>query len=190
MKKFERIAGVVAMIAIISAWIIGGMVPEKDPTASLQQALPQASEFKPSAGGIYAGYANSTLVGYVAIGRADGYGGPMRTAVGLDMSGDLTGVSIIEHKETVPFFNRIRPAEYIKKLIEKSYADNFTPGCDIDAVSGATVSLDALAMSIRRGADQAARALPSWLDVGLRWTRAGKNTCRPHAEEGLGGERD
>ena len=41
-----------------------------------------------------------------------------------------------------------------------------------------------------RGADQAARALPSWLDVGLRWTRAGKNTCRPHAEEGLGGERD
>ena len=95
-------------------------------------------------------------MGYVAIGRSDGYGGPMQTAVGLDMSGNLAGVSVVDHKETVPFFNRIRPDDYTKKLVGRSYADNFTPGMDIDAVSGATVSLDALATSMRRGADRAA----------------------------------
>jgi len=160
MKKFERIAGIVAMVAIISAWIIGGMAPEKDLTASLQQALPQASEFKPSAGGIYAGYANQLAeaapIGYVAIGRCDGYGGPMRTAVGLDMSGKLTGAAIVEHKETVPFFNRIRAEEYIKRLVGKRYTNSFTPGVDIDTVSGATVSLNAMATSMRRGVDLAA----------------------------------
>lgn len=160
MKKFERIAGVVALGIIAAAWIVGAMDPETDLTASLQQALPQAYQFKSSGGGIYAGYGNRIegvpLVGYAAIARANGYGGPMRTAVGIDMSGNLTGVSIIDHKETVPFFNRIRADDYIKRLVGKSYADNFTPGEDIDTVSGATVSLGALAVSVRRGADLAA----------------------------------
>ena len=160
MKKFERIAGVVALATIIAAWLIGGLGSKTDLTASLRQALPQATQFKPLTDGIYAGHDSriegDQTVGYVAIARASGYGGPMRTAVGLDMSGNLTGVSIVDHKETLPFFNRIRADDYIKRLVGKSYADNFTPGGDIDTVSGATVSLGALATSVRRGADLAA----------------------------------
>jgi len=156
MKKFERIAAVLAIAAIAAAWAIGAMGPKTDLGVSLRHALPQASEFKPHADRIYAGYDGDRPTGYVAITQANGYGGPMRTAVGLDMSGNITGVSIIEHKETLPFFERIKVAAYAKTLVGKSCKDPFAPGSDIDAVSGATVSLDALTTSVRRGARQAA----------------------------------
>ena len=155
MKKFERIAGVVALATIIAAWLIGALGPKTDLNPFLPPALPGASEFKPSADGIYAGRdpqtAGNSVVGYVTVSQAGGYGGPMRVAVGLDMSGNLTGASIIDHKETLPFFKRIKADDYIKALGGKSYADPFIPGDDIDVVSGATVSLDALATSVRRG---------------------------------------
>ena len=163
MRKFERIAGVVALFVVAAAWVIGGLGPEIDPAASLRKALPQAAQFKPAGDEIYAGHADraegAPLVGYVAIARASGYGGPMRVAVGLDMSGNLAGVSVVDHKETLPFFDRIKVDDYIKPLIGKNCGDAFIPGDDIDAVSGATVSLGALAKSLRLGTRQAAEEL-------------------------------
>jgi len=156
MKKFERIAGIIALVTVIAAWLIGGLRKRTDLDSFLRRALPEASEFRPAADGMYAGRdprnATSPVVGYVTVGRADGYGGPMRVAVGLDTSGNVAGVSIIDHKETPPFFDRIKAGDYLEDLVGKSYADPFIPGDDINTVSGATVSLDALATSVRRGA--------------------------------------
>jgi NosR/NirI family transcriptional regulator, nitrous oxide reductase regulator len=163
MKKLERIAGVLALVAIAAAWVIGTMGPKTELGPSLRQALPQASEFKPHADGVYAGHSpeieSSPPVGYVAVVQVDGYGGPMRVAVGLDMSGNLTGVSVVDHKETLPFFNRIKIDNYVKSLVGKGCSDSFIPGADMDAVSGATVSLNALATSLRRGTERAAEGL-------------------------------
>jgi len=161
MKSFERIAGVVALIAVVAAWIIGGLGSREDLSASLKQALPAASEFRPVGDGIYAGYADwiegiDLVVGYVTIARASGYGGPMRVAVGLNTSGKLAGASVVDHKETLPFYDRIKVDDYIENLVGKKYSDNFIPGDDIDAVSGASVSLTALTTSVRHGADRLA----------------------------------
>jgi hypothetical protein len=156
MKKFERIAGVVALATVIAAWLIGGMRQPVNLDSFLPGALPGARVFKPVGGGIHAGRdprnTSNPVIGYVTVGQAGGYGGPMRVAVGLDTSGNIAGVSIIDHKETPPFFDRIKADNYLKALVGKSYADPLAPGDDIDTVSGATVSLDALATSIRRGA--------------------------------------
>ena len=161
MRVFERIAGVVALIAVIAAWIIGGFGSQKDLSASLKRALPMASRFEPAGDGIYAGHADllgglDLVVGYVTITRTSGYGGPMQVAVGLNRFGKLAGVSVVEHKETPPFYNRIKIDDYIDKLVGKPHSDNFTPGDDIDAVSGATVTLTALTTAVRRGGDRLA----------------------------------
>ncbi|MDP6544608.1 MAG: FMN-binding protein [Phycisphaerae bacterium] len=164
MKKFERIAGVVALATVITAWLIGGLRQRVDMDPFLLEAIPTASEFKPVADGIYTARdprnTSNPVVGYVTVGRAGGYGGPVRVAVGLDTSGNIAGVSIIDHKETPAFFDKIKADDYLKALVGKSYADPLAPGDDIDAVSGATVSLDALTTSIRLGARRlAAEAL-------------------------------
>lgn len=91
------------------------------------------------------------VAGYVTVSQADGYGGPMHVAVGLDMSGNIAGVSVVDHNETPPFFDRINVENYLKAFVGKSHGDPFVPGDDIDAVSGATVSLDTLATSVRHG---------------------------------------
>ncbi len=160
MKKLERIAGVLALGAIAAAWVIGARGPQTDLSIPLQRALPQASEFKPHADRVYAGYGPKTegspIAGYVAVVQVNGYGGPMRVAVGLDMSGNLAGASVADHKETLAFFDRIKIDNYIKQLVGKSCSDPFTLGSDMDAVSGATVSLKALATSLRRGTERAA----------------------------------
>ena len=160
MKKFERIAGVAAMVTVIAAWLIGGLRRTADLTPFLPRALPGASEFKPAGNGIHAGenprIAGNPVVGFVTVARAGGYGGPMQVAVGVDMAGKLTGATVIDHKETPPFFDRIKVGDYLKALVGKNCTDPFTPGDDIDTVSGATISLDALAASVRRGAHRLA----------------------------------
>jgi NosR/NirI family transcriptional regulator, nitrous oxide reductase regulator len=159
MKKFERIPSVVPLVMIVAAWIIGGQLQAIglgiSQLRALQGALPEARGFKPAGDGYYIGEnpedANRPIVGYAAVAAADGYGGPIQIAVGVDMSGNLTGAYIVNHKETPAFFDRIKAGDYLKALVGRSCTDPFIPGEDIDAVSGATVSLDALATSVRRG---------------------------------------
>jgi len=164
MKRLERIAGVVALATIVAAWFIGTPKQQTDLTPFLRQALPNASEFTPAADGIYKGTSSqetdSPVAGYVTIARADGYGGPMRVAVGIDTSGSVAGLAVVDHNETPAFFDRINVENTAKALVGKSHAEPFIPGDDIDAVSGATVSFDALATSVRHGSRRlAAEAL-------------------------------
>ncbi len=160
MRKREQVFSVVVPVTIIVAWIVGARRARIDPGPFLREALPGAVEFAPVGDGIYAagtpGAPGGPPVGYVAIGTAIGYGGPMRVAVGVDTAGRVRGLAIIDHKETTPFFDKIRAGRYPDVLVGKSYADSFALDRDVDAVSGATVSLTALLTSVRRGVHRVA----------------------------------
>ena len=75
----------------------------------------------------------------------------MRVAVGVDTAGRIRGLVIIDHKETTPFFSKIKAGGYPGAFVGKDYDDSFAINGDVDAVSGATVSLTALLTSVRRG---------------------------------------
>lgn len=162
-KKFERILGVIALVTIIAAWIGGALRQEADLLPFLKEALPGPEVLKPVSAGIYAGYAakeskdqDKPVIGYAAIGKATGYGGPMRVAVGVDLSGKISGITIVDHKETIPFFRKVLAKEFPGSLIGKSYSHSFLPGEDVDSVSGATLSLNALLNSTRQALRQVA----------------------------------
>jgi Na+-translocating ferredoxin:NAD+ oxidoreductase RnfG subunit len=162
-KKLERILGVAALLTIIAAWIAGALRQEADREPFLKKALPGAEIFKPVSAGIYAGYAANDfkesvrpVIGYTAIGTANGYGGPMRVAVGVDLTGNISGITIIDHKETIPFFQKVLAKEFPGSLRGKSYSHSFLPGDDVDSVSGATLSLNALLNSTRQALRQVA----------------------------------
>jgi hypothetical protein len=96
------------------------------------------------------------LIGYVAVGTANGYGGELNVAVAVSLDGNVMGLSIVEHKETAAFFQRVLRSQLSESLKDKSYSDSFILGQDVDSVTGATYSSRALADSVRRAARRVA----------------------------------
>lgn len=96
MKKFERIAAVVALVTIILAWVVGALRQEADLIPFIKKALPGAVYLESVSNGIYAGKASNQtgtpVLGYAAIDKAGGYGGPMQVAVGVNSAGDIIGI--------------------------------------------------------------------------------------------------
>jgi sulfite exporter TauE/SafE len=91
-----------------------------------------------------------------------GYAGPVPVIVSLDNAGRIRGLPIYENLETGSYISRLTP-EYIRKFIGKPYTDAFRIGSDVDAVTGATRTLDALTASLRETVRDAAErdlALP------------------------------
>ncbi len=162
MRKLERNLAVVALATIAIAWLVGMRRHEADLSAFLSRTLPGASEFQACQAGIFAGidtsHAGQQIVGYVAIGEADGYGGPMRVAVGVSPAGIVDGITIVDHQETAAYFRRAQHAGLPKCLVGKAYSDSFSIGHDVDAVTGATRTAGALAGSVRTGARRIAGA--------------------------------
>jgi hypothetical protein len=78
-----------------------------------------------------------------------GYGGPIETAVGVNVNGQVIGIAIVDYKETPSFFNRVLNSDFISSFQGKAYSDDFIIGRDVDAVSGATRTSSAITTSIR-----------------------------------------
>ena len=90
-------------------------------------------------------------LGYIKVESTPGYGGPVTIAVASDTNGKVTGISIVDHKETVSFFKRVLKSTLISSLLKKSYEDDYVLGSDVDAVSGATRTAYAITESVRKG---------------------------------------
>jgi uncharacterized protein with FMN-binding domain len=150
--RTERLLGIAAVVSIVIAWIVGANLAGADLQPHLEAALPQADRFEPLSGDMYAawqGNDNEELIGYVAIGSANGYGGPMTLAVAVDPEGQVVGMSIVDQKETPSYLKRVIEAGIPDELLGKSYQENFVLGNDVDAVSSATYTTQAMTESVR-----------------------------------------
>ena len=153
-EKIGRYLGVFAILTILIAWVAGTNYSQKDVTQYLSIALPQANKFEDLGNGIYAGYQINSpqeLAGYVAIGTANGYGGPMRVAVATDLQGNISGLAIVDQKETPSFLERVESSDYIKSFSGKKYLDAFQLGSDVDGITGATYTSRAISNSVLIG---------------------------------------
>ncbi len=85
-----------------------------------------------------------------------GYAGPIRLLVILSPDGRISGVRIIGHQETKNYVHYMESPDYLNRLVGKSVHDPFLPDRDIDAITRATVSVDALARTLRESTRQVA----------------------------------
>lgn len=151
-NKTERIIGVIALMGIIAAWFVGIVVSKADIMPSLKQVAPKAQRFQALGRNTFASFRDESgrnLIGYVRIASSMGYGGPVTVAVATDINGAVTGIVIVDHKETPTYFNRIMESSLIEFLIGKTYEDNLVLGQDVDGISGASRSTAALLDSVR-----------------------------------------
>ncbi len=137
-KNRERVFGVITIIIIIAAWVIGSYLENTDIEPYLHQAMPTADRIVKDPLGSYAAYNSDQLLGYIALGEGNGYGGPINLAIATNLQGIITGMAVVSHRETPSWYKRVRENDLFSRIIGKSYDDIFEIGRDVDGVSGAT----------------------------------------------------
>lgn len=139
----------VSIFLAVAAWIIGYFSNGTDIISLVPNVVPGVSRVE-TQGELYVGFdTENTIVGYAAVEESQGYAGPILMLVGVNLAGDITGVQIVSKHETPGFFRLIETSGFIGQYSNLQYNDPMQIGQDIDAVSGATVSSDAIALSVR-----------------------------------------
>jgi electron transport complex protein RnfG len=101
-------------------------------------------------------YKKDNLVGYCFSTRkilpdTEGFGGSIDILVGIDISGNIENVRILEHHETPEYAGGITESAFLDQFRGKRPEDNFKVGDDIDAVTHATVSSQAVGAILKSG---------------------------------------
>lgn len=114
-----------------------------------QQLLPQAAGFTPITDKVASAQdSDGSLLGYVGIGSAVGFGGPLLVGVVISPEGDLGEPVVFESRETPSYLQKIAQAGYFSQYTHKKASDPLVLRSDIDGVSGATLSSRAVALSV------------------------------------------
>jgi electron transport complex protein RnfG len=96
-----------------------------------------------------------TLTGVVFMTSAVGYGGLIDLMVGVNPEGTITGVQVLRHTETPGLGAKITEDTFIQQFPERSLQNtNWTlkkEGGDIDQISGATISPQAVVKALNQG---------------------------------------
>ncbi|MCK4910024.1 MAG: 4Fe-4S binding protein [Thermodesulfovibrionales bacterium] len=88
-----------------------------------------------------------------------GYAGPIKTLVVMGPDGVIRGIKIVSHKETPNFVHSMLEPGYAMSFAGKPVTDPFAVGMDLDAITRATVSVEALADTVRESSVIAARKI-------------------------------
>ncbi len=179
MKDVLRLAGILGIVTIVAAGVLGAvnhvtkprileqrrLELEKALTTALPTADPRAivPVYEGDEVVYYVGYANpdtTDLVGYAFVAKGTGYSSVIETMVGVDTTGRIIGIKILYELETPGLGSKIEEIRYgekdpwfqrqfVGKLAEQLYVDK--DGGEIVSVTGATISSRAVTNSIRKG---------------------------------------
>ncbi|OEF98006.1 4Fe-4S binding protein [Desulfuribacillus alkaliarsenatis] len=94
---------------------------------------------------------DNNSLGFISIVQAQGYGGPVTVATFIDYEGTIESVRIINHKEDFPFLIRIENADFYKFFVNQNVVEVLNPNYQIDGVTGATISANAIARAALQG---------------------------------------
>jgi transcriptional regulator of nitric oxide reductase len=171
--EMQRILLPVAALLFPLSAIVLGQQASLNPKLPgfLRRIFPSAVEFSPRAGEpphFTAYIKDPRSGGQTAAGLAffttelapleRGYDGPIKILVGMDLKGILTGIVVVEHHEPYGNFSIDTP-EFAAQFVGKNIHDPFTVGGDIDAVSGASLSISSASRAVKLSARKIAREL-------------------------------
>ncbi|HHX73626.1 MAG TPA: FMN-binding protein [Firmicutes bacterium] len=160
MKEILRLGLILMVICAVSAGALAytnqvtSEIIEKrlyeEKIALLQELFPTVDTFEDKeADGRTAtiGYdADGNLVGILAEGKTNGYGGEIRFNLGIDGEGKLVSLTIVSHSETAGLGSKIEEESYRNQFLGKTLADSF----DVDNISGATISSVAVENGVKK----------------------------------------
>jgi electron transport complex protein RnfG len=89
---------------------------------------------------------DNTTIGHCYTVSANGFGGTVELMVGIDGTGKICGVEVIDHSETKGIGSNVLTSSYLSRYNGKY--GNLTLGKDVDAHTGATVTSKAVLSAI------------------------------------------
>lgn len=118
------------------------------PLPFAERVLPAPPQFR--SGDLYVGRdAAGEVVGYAATGTGSGYGGPMEVMVGVAPDGHILGVEMVAERESPGFFRLVEGSNLFDQFLRSSVDKSLQLGDDLDTISGATMSSEGVATSVR-----------------------------------------
>lgn len=76
--------------------------------------------------------------------KISGYGGPINLQIYYTLDGKIKKIKILEHYETKTYASKILNENYLKQYYNKTSTDKFIIGEDIKAITGATITANAI----------------------------------------------
>ena len=114
---------------------------------SLREVIPNTDAFreiKKEDKIIYEGLSAGIVTGTAFSLAPQGYGGKIEMLVGIDLKGKISGIKIINQRETPGLGVNILKKEFLEQFLGKTIKDPLEPKKDIDAITGATISTRAV----------------------------------------------
>ena len=165
-KQFARCAGSLGAVVIVMGVIVAGVHVFTDldiarrgnqeeqsilaqvmPTAEYRTETPYRSV---DAVSISAGYSDSDLVGYCVEVQTPGFGGVITMVVGVNLDGEVTGVAVTDHHETLDMGTHALEADFLSRFVGRSGTLRLSGNNSVDAVSGATVTSKAIITGVNK----------------------------------------
>jgi len=146
----RRIVRYVFAVAILAAALTYGRTrtaPDLEPL--IESIYPTAVSTSLDQGVHQVYDAAGHFLGWAGLGRSGGYGGPMTLLVGIDTTGVVAGVRVVEQRETPVFWSRARAPDYFRAITGSRFDAVNYDYRDVVAVTGATISTDAVVRSVR-----------------------------------------
>lgn len=91
-----------------------------------------------------------------AKGLGDGYGGPLTMGLAIDTTGNVKSLAVLEYRETPSFFQKVLNRGLLKKLIRGSVYDSIPNTVKVDAISGATLTSNAIFYAVDKAISEIA----------------------------------
>lgn len=151
MKRIRVSLLLLFLISLFTGYLLERVFPQKkvDESLYLNEVAPDIRFLKkqgtyyPSEKGIVA------FNTYDITPHIRGYAGAIKVLVALMPDGRISGIKLLEHKETPNYVHRMETPEFLRQFLGKSINDPFEVDKDIDGISRATVSVSAMARTVR-----------------------------------------
>ncbi|MBQ3135736.1 MAG: RnfABCDGE type electron transport complex subunit D [Oscillospiraceae bacterium] len=161
----KRTAAVCATLAVAVAgvWLVHGLTGQavmeqenRKMQQLLERVMPQAQVLTETpylaedALSILAGYNESELIGHAVEVEVQGFGGMMTLVVGVDVNGEVTGISVTANSEHAVIGGAALEQSFLDRYIGMSGTIRDTGWNSVDAVSGATDTSRAITAGVNK----------------------------------------
>ena len=168
-------------VAIVAAWALALLAPAfasaqdapEEWLERLERVMPEADRFTDRQGQppVFEAYridsstGQETLAGYAFLTsdlppEQRGFNGPIEVLVGIDLRGVLTGIVVARYRESLQSVRGdfLATDGFQEQFAGKSIVDAFQVRRDVDGITGATITVDAMSRGIRNAAREVALA--------------------------------
>lgn len=160
-KQIFRLTLSLLIVTVIAAFLLGlvnaltadtiARQAQVKRTEAMLCVAPDADRFSdlyfadPTVDGISGAYHGTSLVGYCVEVSPNGFGGAISLMVGVDLSGSVTGVTILDHSETPGLGAKATDPSFLDQYLGLSGTISIDQGDNsINAITGATVTSKAI----------------------------------------------